>query len=105
MTRERPSSKDHLAEPEIVDWRDLAACKGHSNPDIFFPTSEVDEIEINKANAALAICAICVVKTECLDFAIKTNQPDGIWGGLLPREIKNRRKRMQAEMRRNKRRY
>lgn len=38
--------------------------------------------------AAKAICARCPVVTECLDHALLTRQPDGVWGGLTPSERK-----------------
>lgn len=38
------------------------------------------------------VCDTCVVKKDCLDFAQRNREPDGIWGGLTPRERKERRK-------------
>jgi WhiB family redox-sensing transcriptional regulator len=32
--------------------------------------------------AAKAICAACRVLTECRDYALRTRQPFGVWGGL-----------------------
>ena len=33
---------------------------------------------------ALAICVTCPVRDRCLDYALKHNEREGIWGGLLP---------------------
>jgi hypothetical protein len=30
---------------------------------------------------AKALCATCTVRTECLDFAVASNQDFGVWGG------------------------
>ncbi len=34
----------------------------------------------------LAMCAVCPVKVPCLNFALDTDQTEGIWGGTLPRD-------------------
>ncbi len=35
---------------------------------------------------AKAICGLCGVRVECLEFALASREPDGIWGGLNPRQ-------------------
>jgi WhiB family transcriptional regulator, redox-sensing transcriptional regulator len=52
-----------------------AACKG-ADTSVFFPVSE------NGGFEAKAICAACPVAEQCLEYAIETHQPDGVWGGL-----------------------
>jgi len=52
-----------------------AACKG-ADTSVFFPVSESNTFE------AKAICATCPVAEQCLEYAIQTHQPDGVWGGL-----------------------
>ena len=52
-----------------------AACKG-ADTAVFFPVSE------NGGAEAKAICAGCPVAAQCLEYAIETHQPDGVWGGL-----------------------
>lgn len=37
---------------------------------------------------ALSLCNACSVKSECLDFALRTESVDGIYGGLLGDERK-----------------
>ena len=67
------------AIPVTSDWQDDAACRG-ADTAVFFPVSEAD------AGAAQAICAECPVAHDCLEYAITTRQPDGVWGGLTPSE-------------------
>ncbi len=31
---------------------------------------------------AKAICSVCPVRVQCLDFAVEIREPYGIWGGL-----------------------
>lgn len=66
-----------LVEPVVdLDWMGRAACAG-MNRNIFFP-----EYEFLTDAAALAACGRCSVKAECLEYAIRTHQEFGIWGGL-----------------------
>lgn len=59
-------------------------CKG-MDPAIFFPTrgASLDE--------ARAVCALCPVRVDCLDYAMQTAQKFGVWGGLSERERRARR--------------
>lgn len=70
------------------DWRDKAACK-NIDPDFFFPGRGDSDME----QSAKAVCEICPVPNECLDFAL-VELPDcpGIWGGTTQRERRGIRK-------------
>ena len=35
---------------------------------------------------AKQVCAACPVRAECLDYALRVNEPLGVWGGLDPIE-------------------
>ena len=68
------------------DWQVKAACRGMSvdlffNPDFLRGRPK----RAHEANAK-AICAACPVIGQCLERAIKVGEPDGVWGGLTPRE-------------------
>jgi WhiB family transcriptional regulator, redox-sensing transcriptional regulator len=65
--------------PRSTDWFDDAACRG-ADTTVFFPPSDAH------ADAAKTICATCPVREECLEFALETRPPDGVWGGLTPIE-------------------
>ncbi len=73
-------------------WRQAAACRD-SEVDMFFPASEDD------AEPAKAICAQCPVRYECLDWAIRTRQDYGVWGGLTESERRQLRRRQVAATR------
>ena len=72
---------------------DHARCRTLS-PTEFFPSDGVG-VEVAKR-----VCAECPVKTACLEFAIATNQPYGIWGGANASERRSIRRRRQAQRRR-----
>lgn len=56
---------------------------------IFFP----EEPGRGAPKEAKLVCAGCNVKAECLAYALRNNERDGIWGGLTDRE---RRKYLKA---------
>lgn len=66
----------------IPPWHDRGLCRMH-HPDIFFEQDYEDQ--------AVAICAMCPVKAECLTWAIETKQEYGTWGGLTERERRKAR--------------
>ncbi len=35
---------------------------------------------------ALRVCAGCPVREDCLDYALRTNQTQGVWGMTTPAE-------------------
>ena len=59
-------------------WRDDAACR-NTDPDLFFPAGTIGEAA-EATEAAIALCRRCPVRDQCLEFAMVTNQRDGIWG-------------------------
>lgn len=68
---------------EGFSWLQDAACKGEHTA-AFFPPAHFErkELRLARERHAKAICAQCEVATECLDYAIRTREPHGVWGGL-----------------------
>ena len=62
---------------EVGSWRDRAACRDTvaADYDPFFADTADLQAE------AIAICANCPVRDDCLTFAVRTGQQYGIWGG------------------------
>ena len=90
-------------------WRESATCR-NADTEMFFP--EVDKeagqpsVVDRKAAAgltrqALALCAVCPVRIECLEFSLRTRQLDGIWGGLTEEQRRSLRRRRQVAARRD----
>lgn len=59
-------------------WRQYANCKGLGH--LFFPLSGPGED--SQGTEAKRVCAECQVITPCLDYAVRTAQEFGIWGGV-----------------------
>jgi WhiB family redox-sensing transcriptional regulator len=75
-----------------LSWTARAACQD-ADPDLFFPiTWEQPSQSIDQARR---ICEACSVQPDCLDWALRTGEPDGIWGGTTPAERRRLRARQQ----------
>ena len=87
-----------IIEPALVvdaAWRAQAACLRH--PSILFfghDDSEPNAERRSREDRAKEVCSGCVVRTECLDYALATREPYGIWGGLTELERRARLRRV-----------
>lgn len=60
----------------------LAACR-EADPDLFFaPDRESPVARLERERRAKAVCARCAVREPCLQWALATNERNGVWGGL-----------------------
>jgi WhiB family transcriptional regulator, redox-sensing transcriptional regulator len=62
---------------ELLCWRNQAACRDVVTVDYDPFFAESGELQAE----AIAICAGCLVRDDCLTFAVRTGQQYGIWGG------------------------
>ena len=65
-------------------WQEFANCRS-VDPELFFPNGTGGTIT-SAINNAKKVCASCLVRTECLDWAVETGQYNGVWGGLDEKE-------------------
>lgn len=61
--------------PDPVPWMEQALC-AQSDPDAWFP-EKGESVSVPRR-----VCQDCPVRVECLAYAVKNNERDGIWGGL-----------------------
>ena len=80
------------------DWRGRAACRD-TDPDLFFPIGTTGQA-VDQIEAAKGVCLGCAAQTECLEFALATNQESGVWGGTSEEERRKLRKAWLASRRR-----
>ena len=64
---------------EDTSWQDYANCLG-VDPDLFFPERGASTRE------AKEVCRGCVVRDDCLEYALRNGEKFGIWGGMSERE-------------------
>jgi WhiB family redox-sensing transcriptional regulator len=71
--------------PAMGYWTERAACRTPGmDPELFFPAS--DSPPPAQLSAARNICARCPVRAHCLEWALRTGEPAGIWAGTTPAE-------------------
>lgn len=77
------------------EYQHSGACNG-VDPNLFFPERGASTKE------AKAVCRDCVVREDCLDYAIVKGEKFGIWGGLSERERRPIRKQRKLAAKKNK---
>jgi len=73
-------------DTETPTWQQSANCLG-VDPDLFFP------VRGGSTREAKEVCRGCVVRQECLQYALDNSERFGIWGGLSERERRGLRHR------------
>ena len=66
-------------------WQLQANCMG-VDPDLFFPERGASTRE------AKEVCRGCVVREDCLEYALANGEKFGIWGGMSERERRRLRR-------------
>lgn len=73
------------------DWRHSSECRDE-DPELFFPIGSAGPA-MSQAVKAKAVCQRCPVIGECLDWAIRSGQDSGIWGGMSEEERRAAKRR------------
>jgi WhiB family redox-sensing transcriptional regulator len=84
-------------EPEVVQgiayllfrrpkWQLQAACRGADTALFLSGRGR------NASTAAIAVCAACFVRDECLDYAMSDIEIVGVWGGTTTEERRRLRR-------------
>jgi len=73
-------------------WQSRSNCMG-VDPDLFFPERGASTRE------AKEVCRGCVVRDECLEYALENGEKFGIWGGMSERERRRLRRARAIERR------
>ncbi|MFE7614326.1 WhiB family transcriptional regulator [Streptomyces sp. NPDC057496] len=75
-----------------MDWRHRAVCR-EEDPELFFPigTTGPALLQIEEAKA---VCRRCPVMEHCLQWALDSNENEGVWGGLAEAERRSLKRRI-----------
>lgn len=69
-----------------MEWLDRAACvRENQDPELFFPVGGSGPA-LRDVREAKAVCCRCPVATQCLEWALETEQSTGVWGGTSETE-------------------
>lgn len=74
-----------------MHWRERAACL-RVDPELFFPIGNSGPALV-QIDEAKAVCGRCSVMEQCLNWALRAGQVDGIWGGTTESERRALRRR------------
>lgn len=78
-----------MVEARPSDWQVRGLCRGnHSH--LFFPpnTFEHKDERERRETRAKAICQVCPVMGQCVEYALDIREPYGIWGGTTEADRK-----------------
>jgi len=65
------------------DWRSNAACRADNAVYFFAPNHFERKPEKDlREGIARALCRACPVTRDCLEYAMRVSETNGIWGGL-----------------------
>ncbi len=81
-----PELGDDGDDEGLLGWQERALC-AQTDPEAFFPEKGGSTREAKK------VCLSCVVRGECLEYALQNDERFGIWGGLSERERGKLKKR------------
>ena len=79
------TSVDLADEDAELSWQERSLC-AQTDPEAFFPEKG------GSTRDAKRVCAACLVRQECLDYAMDNDERFGIWGGLSERERRRLRR-------------
>ena len=86
-----PVELQALLRREERSWQSRANCMG-VDPELFFPERG------SSTREAKEVCRGCVVREDCLEYALANSEKFGIWGGMSERERRRvRRMRVLAQ--------
>ncbi|MHA7144041.1 WhiB family transcriptional regulator [Arthrobacter sp. TmT3-37] len=81
-----PLAPGNVDDDGELSWQADALC-AQTDPEAFFPEKGGSTRDAKK------VCGACMVKSECLEYALENDERFGIWGGLSERERRRLRKR------------
>ena len=81
-----------LSGEEEKSWQTKSNCMG-VDPDLFFPERGASTREAKEVRRG------CVVREECLEYALSNGEKFGIWGGMSERERRRLRRARALERR------
>jgi len=67
---------------QVWQWQRLGSCRGMDSATFFHPDGERNPSRARRTARAKEVCSRCPVIEPCREFALRTREPFGVWGGL-----------------------
>jgi WhiB family redox-sensing transcriptional regulator len=67
-----------------LHWTETASCVS-ADADLFFPLGD-ETVHAEQIAEIRRVCAACPAARRCLEWALTTGEPEGIWAGTTPGE-------------------
>lgn len=71
--------------PNTETWTERAICS-QCDPELWFPNPG------STSRDAKRVCISCPVRAQCLEYALRTDQRFGVWGGMSERDRRRLRR-------------
>ncbi len=85
-----------VPQDAVWHWQEHGSCRD-ADPLLFFhPQNERGSSRIKRDRAAKRVCAVCPVRLECADYAVRAREPYGVWGGLSEEDRENIYRRLDS---------
>ncbi len=91
----KPDTEQDLGHWPGDDWRVDAECRG-MHPAAFYRNRDsayASNAALEPADEAVAVCARCPVRPQCLATATRDDERWGVWGGTTPSQRRRGRRR------------
>ena len=76
----------HFTVRQDWTWQSMAACRGLDTAIFYHPENERGPTRHRREWEAKRICQGCPVVGPCLEWALDTHEPYGVWGGMSVEE-------------------
>lgn len=87
-TKNNPSWLFEYTAEELDEWWERAACRDHPLASDWFEDGAKGK---EARERAVSTCRMCPVARECLDYAMRHPELEGIWGGSTQTERRKAR--------------
>ncbi len=101
MSEKKGERRYFRTTQQVKDWKTLARAADEVGdnlpcrqaPDLYYAAMN----ETQHIRYAKKACQPCPIREICLQYAIKHNEGEGVWGGMTVSERKNVRRQLKAE--------
>ncbi|MGV0797278.1 WhiB family transcriptional regulator [Mycolicibacterium elephantis] len=80
------AARSHVCSAQDLRWQLHARCRGMPTEIFFVADGERGKRKIAREEVAKRICRSCLVRQECLRYAVVAEEPHGVWGATTPTE-------------------